>query len=94
MELPHTAACLVCGRDNPHGLHLHLHVDAGDHRQRGGDLLPLLLLKQCLVLVVRIVACIAQAILAELYSAEEMLFLLDKDSDVVAKFLAEKMKST
>jgi acyl-coenzyme A thioesterase PaaI-like protein len=28
MELPHTAGCLVCGRDNPHGLHLHLHVDA------------------------------------------------------------------
>jgi hypothetical protein len=37
---------------------------------------------------------LAQAIVAELYSAEEMLFLLDKDSDVVAKFLAEKMKST
>jgi acyl-coenzyme A thioesterase PaaI-like protein len=28
MELPHTAGCLVCGRENPHGLHLHLHVDA------------------------------------------------------------------
>lgn len=27
LELPHTAGCLVCGRDNPHGLHLHLHVD-------------------------------------------------------------------
>ena len=26
-ELPHTAGCLVCGRDNPHGLHLNLHVD-------------------------------------------------------------------
>jgi acyl-coenzyme A thioesterase PaaI-like protein len=26
-ELPHTRGCLVCGRDNPHGLHLHLHVD-------------------------------------------------------------------
>ena len=28
MELPHTAGCLVCGRENPHGLHLDLHVDA------------------------------------------------------------------
>ena len=27
LELPHTSGCLVCGRDNPHGLHLHLHVD-------------------------------------------------------------------
>ena len=27
LELPHTAGCLVCGRDNPHGLHLHLRVD-------------------------------------------------------------------
>ena len=27
LELPHTAGCLVCGRENPHGLHLHLHVD-------------------------------------------------------------------
>jgi uncharacterized protein (TIGR00369 family) len=27
MELPHTAGCLVCGRENPHGLHLDLHVD-------------------------------------------------------------------
>ncbi len=27
LELPHTRGCLVCGRDNPHGLHLHLHVD-------------------------------------------------------------------
>ena len=27
LELPHTAGCLVCGRGNPHGLHLHLHVD-------------------------------------------------------------------
>lgn len=27
LELPHTAGCLVCGRDNPHGLHLHLFVD-------------------------------------------------------------------
>ena len=27
MELPHTPGCLVCGRENPHGLHLHLHVD-------------------------------------------------------------------
>jgi uncharacterized protein (TIGR00369 family) len=26
-QLPHTAGCLVCGRDNPHGLHLNLHVD-------------------------------------------------------------------
>jgi acyl-coenzyme A thioesterase PaaI-like protein len=29
IELPHTAGCLVCGRSNPHGLHLSLHVD--DH---------------------------------------------------------------
>ena len=27
VELPHTRGCLVCGRDNPYGLHLHLHVD-------------------------------------------------------------------
>lgn len=27
-ELPHTAGCLVCGRENPHGLHLSLHVDS------------------------------------------------------------------
>jgi acyl-coenzyme A thioesterase PaaI-like protein len=27
IELPHTAGCLVCGRSNPHGLHLSLHVD-------------------------------------------------------------------
>jgi uncharacterized protein (TIGR00369 family) len=27
-QLPHTLGCLVCGRDNPHGLHLDLHVDA------------------------------------------------------------------
>ena len=30
MELPHTSGCLVCGRDNPHGLHLHLYVDESD----------------------------------------------------------------
>lgn len=27
LELPHTAGCLVCGRENPHGLHLSLGVD-------------------------------------------------------------------
>jgi uncharacterized protein (TIGR00369 family) len=27
LELPHTAGCLVCGRANPKGMHLHLHVD-------------------------------------------------------------------
>src|SRR3954447_24962554 len=27
IELPHTPNCLVCGRSNPHGLHLSLHVD-------------------------------------------------------------------
>jgi acyl-coenzyme A thioesterase PaaI-like protein len=27
IELPHTPNCLVCGRTNPHGLHLSLHVD-------------------------------------------------------------------
>ena len=27
MELPHTAGCLVCGRQNPHGLMLSLHVE-------------------------------------------------------------------
>lgn len=27
LELPHTAGCLVCGRQNPHGLKLSLHVD-------------------------------------------------------------------
>jgi acyl-coenzyme A thioesterase PaaI-like protein len=26
-ELPHTRGCLACGRENPHGLHLDLHVD-------------------------------------------------------------------
>lgn len=29
LELPHTAGCLVCGRQNPHGLRLSLHVDEG-----------------------------------------------------------------
>ena len=27
LELPHAAGCLVCGRHNPHGLHLSLHVN-------------------------------------------------------------------
>ena len=27
LQLPHTAGCLVCGRDNPHGLRLDLNVD-------------------------------------------------------------------
>ncbi len=27
LELPHTPGCLVCGRENPHGLHLSLHVN-------------------------------------------------------------------
>jgi acyl-coenzyme A thioesterase PaaI-like protein len=27
LELPHTAGCLVCGRDNAHGLKLSLYVD-------------------------------------------------------------------
>lgn len=27
MELPHTPGCVVCGRANPHGLKLSLHVD-------------------------------------------------------------------
>ena len=27
LELPHTSGCLVCGRDNPHGLHLSSFVD-------------------------------------------------------------------
>lgn len=29
VQLPHAAGCLVCGRDNPHGLRLDLHVDRG-----------------------------------------------------------------
>ena len=29
LQLPHTAGCLVCGRDNPHGLKLDLYVDSG-----------------------------------------------------------------
>jgi uncharacterized protein (TIGR00369 family) len=29
LELPHTPNCLVCGRSNPLGLHLSLHVDDG-----------------------------------------------------------------
>src|SRR5687767_1177289 len=27
IQLPHTSGCLVCGRDNPHGLRLDLYVD-------------------------------------------------------------------
>jgi acyl-coenzyme A thioesterase PaaI-like protein len=27
LQLPHTTGCLVCGRENPHGLKLDLHVD-------------------------------------------------------------------
>lgn len=27
LELPHTFGCIVCGPQNPHGLHLHLYVD-------------------------------------------------------------------
>lgn len=27
LELPHSPGCLVCGRNNPHGLKLYLHVD-------------------------------------------------------------------
>jgi len=27
LELPHSASCLVCGRANPHGIKLNLHVD-------------------------------------------------------------------
>jgi len=27
IELPHSHGCLVCGHDNPRGLHLHLNVD-------------------------------------------------------------------
>lgn len=30
LELPHTAGCLVCGRENPHGLRLSLHVEPAD----------------------------------------------------------------
>ncbi|HEY1686865.1 MAG TPA: PaaI family thioesterase [Tepidisphaeraceae bacterium] len=30
LELPHTHNCLVCGRSNPHGLKLSLHVDPAD----------------------------------------------------------------
>ena len=30
IELPHSSGCLVCGYQNPHGLHLHLHVDPAD----------------------------------------------------------------
>src|SRR5687767_2715534 len=32
IELPHTAGCMVCGRENPHGLHLSLYVDEGSGR--------------------------------------------------------------
>lgn len=28
LQLPHTAGCLVCGRENPRGLRLDLHVDS------------------------------------------------------------------
>ncbi|MBA3272413.1 MAG: hypothetical protein H0T11_00875 [Chthoniobacterales bacterium] len=28
LELPHTSGCLVCGRDNPHGLKMSLFVDS------------------------------------------------------------------
>ena len=27
LELPHTSGCLVCGRDNPHGLRMSLFID-------------------------------------------------------------------
>ena len=30
MELPHTAGCVVCGRNNPTGLHLSLHAAGPD----------------------------------------------------------------
>jgi uncharacterized protein (TIGR00369 family) len=30
LELPHTHNCLVCGRSNPHGLRLSLHVETND----------------------------------------------------------------
>jgi acyl-coenzyme A thioesterase PaaI-like protein len=30
MELPHTAGCVVCGRENPQGLRLSLHVSGSD----------------------------------------------------------------
>ena len=30
MELPHTVGCVVCGRENPHGLKLSLHVGSSD----------------------------------------------------------------
>jgi len=26
-ELPHTRGCIVCGKENPHGLRAHLHID-------------------------------------------------------------------
>ena len=29
LELPHTPGCVVCGKKNPHGLKLTLHVDEG-----------------------------------------------------------------
>jgi acyl-coenzyme A thioesterase PaaI-like protein len=32
LELPHAAGCLVCGRANPHGLHLSLRVDPSSGR--------------------------------------------------------------
>lgn len=37
---------------------------------------------------------LAQSIVAELYSADEMLWMLDQDSATVAKLLADKMQST
>jgi acyl-coenzyme A thioesterase PaaI-like protein len=39
LELPQTAGCLVCGRDNPIGLHLRLMVDPGSG-QIATDLTP------------------------------------------------------
>jgi len=39
LELPHTAGCVVCGRQNPHGLKLSLQVDA-DTAQVRCDFLP------------------------------------------------------
>ena len=32
LQLPQTRGCLVCGRANPHGLHLTLHVDPATSR--------------------------------------------------------------
>jgi acyl-coenzyme A thioesterase PaaI-like protein len=40
MELPHTPGCVVCGQENPQGLHLSLHVSSPDDSTVRTDFRP------------------------------------------------------